>query len=245
MRYLVDLGIDGLKILQDSDGYSFSEDSVLLANLANVRTGDNLLDLGAGCGILSILAMLKAGAGSATLIDVSDIACDLARKNLALCKLDDRAGVFLGDVKDIRALVPAASFDAVICNPPYFEANPKLSGAGARDVARRETSATLTDFVAAAAYALKNKGVLNIVVKASRLAELISCLVNCNLQPKLLTLVLPKPSQNADIAIVRATKGGGKGLEVKTLVAKDENGVRTAEYEALYTEYSAHGGKNG
>lgn len=241
MEYLVDLGIDDLKILQDDEGYEFSQDSVFLANLSSPKRGGRLLDLGAGSGILSIIALLKKGVGSAVLLDVCQSACDLAQKNVALAGIDDRTEVLLCDVKDARDSLKAASFDSVLCNPPYFEANPRLSSSGAKDVARRESTATLADFVAAGAYALKNKGDFNIVVKTTRLATLLAALVNAGLEPKKLTLIFPKPNKDPDVAVVRAVKGGGRGLDVTAFVALNEDGTRTAQYEALYTEYGAQG----
>ena len=65
MEFETSLDIEDYVILQDSDGYTFSQDSVLLANLARLKKGAYVLDLGSGSGILSTLAVIKKGAGRA------------------------------------------------------------------------------------------------------------------------------------------------------------------------------------
>ena len=54
--YLTDLG-HGIRIYQDDEGYGFTQDSVLLANLATLTPKDRVLDLGTGSGVLSFLAL--------------------------------------------------------------------------------------------------------------------------------------------------------------------------------------------
>ena len=47
-----------LKILQKRDGYRFSMDSVILARFARARSGDRVIDLGTGCGVISLIMAL-------------------------------------------------------------------------------------------------------------------------------------------------------------------------------------------
>lgn len=234
MEYETSLNIGEYVILQDSDGYNFSQDSVLLANLAEFKRGAKALDLGSGSGILSTLAVLKKGAACAVGIELNAQEAERAAKSAKLNKLEDRLQFLCGDIKDIRRLVRADEFDVALCNPPYFEANPKLGAEGAKDMARRESSATLADFVAAAAYALKNRGEAWFVIKTARLAEILTLLSNADLQPKKLVLLKPKPSVEADSVVIRAVKGGGKGLTLSTFVCMNEDGSFSKEYAALY-----------
>lgn len=234
MEFETSLDIEDYVILQDSDGYTFSHDSVLLANLARLKKGAYVLDLGSGSGILSTLAVIKKGAGRAVGIELDADEADRAMRSAKLNGLEDRLSFICGDAKDIRSLVGAGEFDAILCNPPYFEANPKLPSDGKRDVARRESTATLADFASAAAYALKNRGEAWFVIKTARVAELIALLVNANLQPKEMILLKPKPSVEADAVVIRSVKGGGKGVKLTTFTCMDENGSFFEAYKKLY-----------
>ena len=44
-----------IRITQDRIGYRFSIDAVLLAHFADPRSGDRVLDLGTGCGIIPLI----------------------------------------------------------------------------------------------------------------------------------------------------------------------------------------------
>ncbi len=47
------LGFDGIKIVQDTDGFKFSLDSVLLANFVTLNKSiKNVMDIGCGNGII-------------------------------------------------------------------------------------------------------------------------------------------------------------------------------------------------
>lgn len=236
-EYVTDLGIDNYILLQDSDDYGFSQDSVFLANLANVKPSDKLLDLGCGSGVLSHLAVIKKGVTHAVGIDVQQRAIALAQKSASLNGLDDKLTYICGDIRDIKTLLPAESFDKAVCNPPYFKGGeaPATDKAQLRALSRQEGDAALDDFVKAAAYALRFGGDLFIIIKISRLAELIFSLKSAGLEPKKLTFIYPKLSKGIDAAIITARKGAKAGLITDAFVVMDEDGAYTAQYQDVYS----------
>lgn len=230
-EYETRLDIDDYIIVQDADDYGFSQDSVILANLADIGKNDVVLDIGCGTGILSTLAIVKKGVKSAVGIDVQKHACDLARKSVQINGLQDKLQIIDGDVRDIKNLVKAESFDAVLCNPPYFRSG---ASENVKGVSRTESGADIADFVKGAAWALRFGGDLYIVYKADRLVSLFAALANRNLAPKEMTVVFPKLSKGGDVVIVKARKGAKEGLKIKSLVVKDEDGKDTIEFKELY-----------
>ena len=230
-KYATDLGIGDYIVFQDTDDYAFSQDSVFLANTAKLAKNDVVLDLGCGCGILATLALVKRGVKRAVGIEIQPRVAEMAQESVLKNGLQDKFDVIRGDVKDIRALVKAESFDKVLCNPPYFANGDLLTN---KNLSRIESSATLDDFVSAAAYALRFGGDLWIVIKADRLADLICSLKARNLEPKEATVVYPKPTSDADVVIVKARKGGKEGLKISSLFAMDDNGEYTDKYKEMY-----------
>lgn len=230
-QYRTRLDIGDYIIVQDTEDYAFSQDSVILANLATLTKTDTVLDLGCGTGILATLAIVKKGVAHAVGIDVQEHACDLARKSTQINGLQDKLEIVNGDVRDAKNLVKAESFDKVLCNPPYF-----TSGASdkAKGISRTQSGADISDFVAAAAWALRFGGDLYIVYKADRLSSLFDALDKYNLSPKEMTVVFPKQSKDADIVVIKARKGGKEGLKIKSLIVKNEDGEDTAEFKELY-----------
>lgn len=257
------MNIADYKILQDTDDYAFSQDSVFLANLAQITQNDRILDLGCGSGILATLALIKKNAAYALGIELQPRVADMAVRSAKLNGLDNKFDIICGDVTDIRTLIKAESFDMVLCNPPYFT-NGQLRHTDSADVnianssnaddyiknelqisnscdkqdrrasARCESSAALDDFVRAAAFGLRFGGDCYFIVKADRMAELIYHLKSCSLEPKRLTLIYPKLSKGIDTVIVCARKGAKVGLVTDTFIVADEQGNYTPRAKELY-----------
>lgn len=88
---------------------------------AELSRGKTLLDACCYGGAFAISA-LKAGATRAELFDTSEKACELARRNLSLNGVADRAEVRRADLyPELRRLKDAgARFDVVVLDPPKF-----------------------------------------------------------------------------------------------------------------------------
>lgn len=79
----------------------------------------SVIDLCAGSGCLGIVAAYRWPQARVTLVELSDQACMVARRNIALHGLKDRVEVVHADVKEWQPEQPA---DVVIGNPPYVDA---------------------------------------------------------------------------------------------------------------------------
>lgn len=248
-RYATDLGIDDYIVFQDTDDYAFSQDSVFLANMAKLSPSDAVLDLGCGSGILSTLALVKKHVKKAVGIELQPRVADMARDSAIQNGLQDKFDVICADVKDIRSILKAESFDKVLCNPPYFtnsgnsgqksvsdEGNDTLNvnAKTEKSVSRTESTATLDDFVKGASYALRFGGDAWFVIKADRMASLIYSLKSYNLEPKEATLIYPKPTSDVDVVIIKARKGAKEGLKISPFFVTDDNGEYTDKYKETY-----------
>lgn len=222
------------KVLQDDEGYLFSADSVLLANLAKIGSEDSVIDLGTGSGVLAILTAVKKGAKGVVGVEIDPATADMARRSVKMNKLDDKISILTGDVKDIKNLVRAGEFDKAICNPPYFTADDGFGTVGAKATARKQGENSVEHFVRAGAYALKNGGDFFVVYKADRLVEIVTALHQNGLEPKHITYIYPKLSKGVDTVIISARKGGKTGLTSSTLILMDEDGRYLDKVKELY-----------
>lgn len=102
------------------DVYEPAEDSFLFAENLTVQTGDYILDMGTGCGILGIIAAKKASRVVA--IDINPAAVRCARENARLNGVADKMFFVQGDL--FAPLKVGEKFDIIMFNAPYLPSEP-------------------------------------------------------------------------------------------------------------------------
>ena len=65
-----DLECKGLKIIQNKNLYTFTSDSVILANYIKAKKNDELVEIGSGCGVISILLTAKTSFKKITAFEI-------------------------------------------------------------------------------------------------------------------------------------------------------------------------------
>jgi tRNA1Val (adenine37-N6)-methyltransferase len=161
----------------------------------------------------------------------------LIHKNIELNGFEQRLAVLEGDLVQLKTLLPAESFDRVVCNPPYGKLGAGRKNSGSEQaVARHELRATLADVVDASFFALKNKGRAAFIYPASRAAILLTELKGRGLEPKRLRIVYSYPASVAKLVLVEAMKGGGEELEIAPpfFIYEEPGGDYTKEMRQCY-----------
>ena len=212
---LDDLQLDGLKILQNPAGFCFGMDAVLLSHFVRLKEGERMLDLGTGTGVIPLLLSGKTRNTHFTGLEIQKESADMARRSVLLNHQEDRITIIEGDLRKADGIFPAASFDAITCNPPYMAAGKGLvNPESQRAIARHEILCTLQDVVSAAAYLLKDGGRFFLVHRPRRLVELFCLLEAKKLEPKRLQFVHPSAEEEPNMVLVEALKGGGRELRI-------------------------------
>lgn len=104
-------------IRHDRCAMKVGTDAVLLGAWADISGAQNILDIGCGCGILSMMAAQRAVQASVFGIDIDPEAVQQARENAASSPFSDRIDFSINDVRDFLA---NHVFDQVLCNPPFY-----------------------------------------------------------------------------------------------------------------------------
>lgn len=213
-----------IQILQKKRGYRFSIDAILLSQFIRLRKNEKAVDLGTGCGILTVLLSKTTQAHSFLGVEIQKDLAELAHRNVALNHLEDRITILLQDFRRLQKFLPPASFDVVFSNPPYRKyltgrINPSLEKA----IARHEIKATLGDLAKAAAYLLPSRGRCYLIYPASRAVDLMVTLRRHRLEPKRLRLVHPKREALAKFVLVESIKSSGRELKVMEPLFLDGN----------------------
>lgn len=233
---LDELQRNGYKIIQNEKKFCFGMDAVLLSGFANVREGEQALDLGTGTGIIPILLEAKTQGKHFTGLEIQKESADMAMRSVQYNHLEERISIVEGDIKEAGTLFDAASFDVITSNPPYMTGQHGLVNQNMQKaIARHEICCTLEDVIKQAAKLLKVGGRFYLVHRPFRLAEIMSMLVAYKLEPKRMRLVYPFMDKEPNMVLIEALRGGKSRITVeKPLVVYKEPGVYTDEIYDVY-----------
>lgn len=114
--YGLTLKTDARALIPRDDSCSVLE--LFLSRLPR-KSGMKVLDLCTGTGCLGLAAASQRPDLSVVLCDLSGAALSLAKENISLLGMENRVSAVMGDALAAPEFEPA-SFDGVICNPPYL-----------------------------------------------------------------------------------------------------------------------------
>lgn len=232
-----DLGRGGRYIIQNTDEFCFGVDAVLLAHFPAWHSGDSVLDLGTGTGVIPLLIADEVRHIEA--VELNPALAELARRNVALNDLTDKITVRQGDLRQPADIYAASSFDRVIVNPPYYPAGRgKINPRAGLAMARHEITATLADVIRAARWALRYGGKLSMVHIPSRLQEIVAELTSHRFRLQRLRFVQPTATKAANLLLLEASVGMGHStVEIlPPLIMREPDGTYTAELQKIYTK---------
>jgi tRNA1Val (adenine37-N6)-methyltransferase len=163
---------------QPEGGYRFSADSLALAHFAPLELAGRVADLGAGCGIVGLEAILAGRFGGffeLYLIEAEEIYGEAHRENVRLFGQEkaDRIKIVLGDWRHLSAEALGGTFDYLIVNPPYYPLASSGQIKAGRGQGRHQTRGDLRDLFKAAKRLLKESGRLGLSWPRARLSDLV------------------------------------------------------------------------
>ena len=228
-----DLGLGGLRIIQHPRSFCFSLDAVLLAHFVRLRLQDQVVDLGAGNGAISLLLAAR-GARVVAAVELDKAAASRAARSIQLSRRSGQVQVHCGDYRQALPHLPGGIWDVVVANPPYFQPERGRSSLE-KGLARQEVTATLADVLKAARRLVRFRGRVALVHRADRMVDVLTAMREVKLEPKRLQLVQPREGAPANLLLIEGVHGGKPGLEVlPPLAVYEADGSYTAQLRACY-----------
>ena len=216
--------LDGMEIIQRNDFQNFTLDSVLLGDFVKInRKTKKILDIGTGCGVISLILAKKSKA-EITGIELQEKMSEVAIRNVNTNNYDK---IFSKD-----------EFDVIVTNPPYFDYDGninQISDLNQISRARHNIDITIEEIVKISAYLLKNNGSFSMIFRSDRLVEVLGLLTKYNLEPKRMKNCYTGKGKNAKLCLVEAIKDAKKGFVIEEAIyVYDENGEKTEYIKKLY-----------
>ena len=232
------LGYKDLKIYQNSDYFSFSLDSIILANYSNIRLRDkNIIDFCTGNGVIPLILSYRCKSNIVG-VEIQEALANLARKSVTYNHLEDRISILCEDIKDYSKN-HLNEFDLILCNPPYFKVqeNSSFNESYEKMIARHEIAINLEDVCNCAKKILKDNGNLCIVHRSDRLMDILELFRSYGIEPKRIKFVYERIDKPSTLVLVEGQKCGKVGLIVdKPLIQYNFDGTMTEEYDRLQKE---------
>ena len=231
MKVLNDLYDYGLKIFQDENNFKFSLDTILLAEVVNLKKNDMLLDLCTGGAPIPLILSTKYD-NKIVGIEIQESVYNLAVESVVYNKLTDQIRIINDNLINIQNYFPGNNFDVITCNPPYFKYNENslINDNETKAISRHEVTVNLEKIVNTANNMLKIHGVFYLVHRTERLHEILCELSTQNLICKELFLI--KTSDNKiNLFIVKCVKNAKYGMKVKIIDTERKESYKNIFFE--------------
>lgn len=232
-----DLEFKGYKIIQNSEGFCFGIDSILLSDFAkSIRNNSKVLDLGTGTGILCILLAGKTKLKEIYGIEIQQEVANMAKRSVELNSLQDKVNILNENILNLENHFEKGSFDAIVTNPPYKKLNTGLQNENEKKViSRHEITANLEDFIKVSRNMLKDKGEFYMVHRPERLVDIVYLMRKHKIEPKQIRFVAPKIGKEPNLVLIKGVKNAKEFLKFDNILyVYNEDGSYTDEILKIY-----------
>lgn len=145
------------KIEQSKDVFRVGTDGVLLGALANVDFASNVLEVGTGTGLISLMLAQRNPLAYFLGLDINEDAAALTKLNFENAPFHAR---LKNRHQDFKTFETEERFDLIVSNPPYFEE----SGSEKDKIARQTVELNFRQLITKAARLLSENGIFSVII---------------------------------------------------------------------------------
>lgn len=228
---------ENLRLIEKENGLTFGTDAYLLASILPSRSKWIGAELGAGTGVVSLLALARKKCKRIYGIELQESFFELCKRNAELNSLDDSFVPICKNVRDITPTDTEGELDFVFSNPPYMTADSgKANESEEKNIARHEVCGDIDDFCACAKRLLKHGGMFYVVYRPDRLTDLICALRSNKLEPKKMIYIYPNSTTAPCMVLICAKYGAKSGMimDKPLFIYKDGTTEYTDAFAKIY-----------
>ena len=235
------LNYNNLKIVQDTDWFNFSLDSVLLANFVNINKKIKIIDFCTGNAPIPLFLSCKTS-NKIIGVELQKEVYELAKESVAINNLQNQIEIINLDVNDLSSIYETDTFDLITCNPPYFKYDKDnyINTDKTKSIARHEIYLNLNQIFKIAKKILKNNGKIALIHRTDRLIDIILEMKKNNIEPKRLKFIYPFSNSESNLVLIEGSKNGKTGIKIeRNLIIHNDDGTYKEEIERIF-----NGGNN-
>lgn len=220
-----------LSVYQKKGVFCYGTDAVLLSkyvlNFYKSMKNKRMCDLCSGTGIIPLMLCDNNKDISTVGVEINKDACEIARMSADVSSYSDRYTQVEANIRDIRNVFEAESFDFITCNPPYMTSTSGyMCEYDYKTIARHEILCNIDDVFRAAFYLLRTGGNIFIVYRSDRLSSLFKAAADNRFEIKEMTTIISgNIPASSKLILCRAMKDASEGLKLS--VSSVENILQT------------------
>lgn len=216
-------------VRQSANGFRAGLDAVMLAAAIPARSGDDVLELGAGAGTASLCLASRVPGVSITGVEIDPELVALANENAKANACDGTVRFAAADIFNLPAELKR-DFAHVFCNPPFHPEIGEVSPDARRDVALRDIG-KLVDWMETGLRRTMSGGTFTTILRADRLGEALARLPDRGV---MIFPLWPRVNEPAKRVILQVRKGGhAKSVLTPGLVLHEADGRYTDAADAI------------
>lgn len=206
-------------------------DAVLLGAWSALENAQNILDVGAGSGILSLMAAQRNEQAQIFAIELDKSACEDAKKNILNSSWRERIHVE-NQLFQNFAIETALKFDFIICNPPFFSQSLRAADKQ-RNMARHDDLLPACELLSGIARLLNDEGSAALIIPTNYLEKFTIEAAIHSLFTAKKTFVKSTINHNAHRVLIEFEKKNNTSIQVSEFIIYSKPSIYTEEYRAL------------
>lgn len=220
-------------ICQDRCAMKVGTDGVLLGAWVDVKDAKNILDIGAGTGVIAIMLgqRTKDQVSSVHGIEIDPISAKQAKENMEAAPWSNRLSLFEQSIQDY-AKSTSQDYDLIVSNPPFFSGGTFSQNQDRNDV-RHTIKLPHGDLLSAVRTLLAPEGKFCVIlplIEGMRFKEMAA---GYNLNCTKVTKVRPKKDKPVERLLLQFERNDLPAIEDELVIQKEARNDWTDEYIEL------------
>lgn len=222
-------------VKQDRCAMKIGTDGVLLGAWTPLFNNPyNLLDIGAGTGILSLMLAQRSNLEQIDAIEIDEGAYEQCVENFEASPWSDRLFCFHAGLDEFVD-DPEDEYDLIISNPPFYTDTFKSENTQ-RDIARFEDALPFEELIEAAALLLSDNGIFSVIIPFKEEKKFVAMCEELELFPLKITRVKGTPTAEIKRSLLAFTRIQQTPI-IDELTVEISRHQYTPEYIALTQDF--------
>jgi tRNA1Val (adenine37-N6)-methyltransferase len=220
---------------QDKCALKVNTDAVLLGALAEKNDPANILDIGAGTGVISLMLAQRFPKAIIHSVEIEPNAFLQAQQNFNDGPWADRMEIFHLPFQELHQ-THGYKYDLIVSNPPYYTDHLKTRHQE-RNIALHGLSLTFEELAAGVREALSEQGTFYAILPERQMEQLVQCFQKLGMYAGTKVNVLDRPGAPI-LRVIRAFGSSPPTTSVdKEIIIKDAARNYSSDYASLLKDF--------